>query len=233
MKNNPDSTTTFLRLLGGTLLAGLVAFQAAPAARAATLNYHVDVNTASLVGNSAGPFSLDLQLGRGDGLANTVTLGSFVFTGGTPTGTGTATGGASGGLGGSVTLADTGNINEFYQTFSANVTAVGFDVSTTLNPSAGTPDLFTVSILDNQLFPIPTTSPGAGTTAETDYLVGMPIDDRTTFSSVRTFTSNVSGSPTMGVTVSAVPEPSSAAWLGAALAGLGAWTALRRRRMVG
>ena len=214
------------------LLAATVALSATHAG-AATLSFHVDLDPTSLISNTATPFALDFQLGAGNGLSNTVTLSGFTFQGGNPTGTGTASGSASGDLATSLILMDLNTINEYYQTFSANVTRIGFNVTTTLNPSSGVPDLFTVSILDDQLNPIRTNSPGLGTSAATDYLVGVQIDDHTAFSSVRTYTSNVAGSTTLGVTAlasAAVPEPASFVSIGLAALGLGAWAGLRRGR---
>ena len=214
--------------LGLLLLGAFALLPAAGNSRAGTLNFHLDLSTASLVANPAAPFALDLQLSRGNGLPNTLTLSNFVFTGGAPVGAAAALGGASGNLGSSVVLRDTGTFNDLYQGFSGTTLDISFDVLSTLNPSAGTPGLFTVSILDQNLFPILTTSPGVGTTAETDYLVGVPIDDSSTLASVRTYSSTVAGSTTPGVSVTAsaaaVPEPSSvvllfALSLGGALGG--------------
>ena len=229
---------SFRRLRLGLLLGASAFLPVAGNSRAATLNFHLDLSTASLVANPAAPFALDLQLSRGNGLPNTLTLSNFVFAGGAPVGSAVTLGGASGNLGSSVVLQDTGALNDLYQVFSGTTLDISFDVLSTLNPSAGTPDLFAVSILDQNLFPILTTSPGVGTTAETDYLVGVPIDDSSTFASVRTYSSTVAGSTTPGASVTAsapVPEPSSVALLfalslgGAALGGGRSW---RRRRSV-
>lgn len=222
---------TNAQLLRLGLLLGVCAWLPARNSRAAALNFHLDLNTASLAANPAGPFSLDLQFSQGNGLPNTVTLSNFVFTAGAPAGSPTLSGGASGGLGSTVLLRDTSFLNEFYQGFSGTTLAISFDVSTTLNASAGTPDLFTVSILDLNLNPILTTSPGVGTSAETDYLVGVTVDDATTFSSVKTYTSNVPGSTTPGVSAAAtlaVPEPSSLVLLTLSLGAFGG-LALRRK----
>ena len=222
-------------LLLGASVAGLLLLPAVNTPAATTLSFHLDLNTAALVANPAAPFSLDLQFSQGNGLSNTLTLSNFVFTGGAPAGAATTLGGASGDLGSSVVLRDSSPLNDLYQGFSGTTLGISFDISSTLNPSAGTPNLFTVSILGADLLPILTTSPGVGTAAETDYLVGVPIDDATTFASVRTYTSNVPGSTTPGVTVAAspVPEPSSLGILLVALslgaAGQGLRTVRRRR----
>ncbi len=228
-----NTHVTLLRLGLGLLLGASGFLTATGNSRAATLNFHLDLNTASLIGNAAAPFALDLQFSQGNGLSNTVTVSNFVFTLGAPVGSATTSGGASGGLGSSVVLVDSSPINDLYQVFSGTTTGLAFDVSTTLNASAGTPNLFSVSILDKNLLPILTTSPGAGTPAETDYLVGVPIDDASTFSSVRTYSSTVTGSTTPGVTVAAspVPEPSGLALLLTALSlGAGGEAACWRRR---
>ena len=195
--------TSILRATCLGLIA--VATASAPDAGAATLSFHVNLNTALLTGNTAAPFAVDFQLGAGNGLANTVTLSGFTFQGGSATGSGVTMGNATGDLTNGVTLMDLSTINEYYQTYTTGVTSIGFNVTTTLNPSAGVPDLFTVSILDKQLNPIQTNSPGVGTSAETDYLVGLPVDDHTAFSSVQTYSSNVAGSTTPGVIATALP----------------------------
>lgn len=217
-----------IRHLSLSLLTGACLLLSAQISRA-DLAFHIDINTASLVGNAAAPFSLDFQLSQGNGLSNTVTLSHFTFTGGSATGSPTVTSGVTGDLGSTVVLHDTGSaINEFYQGFSGATTAIGFDVSTTLNASGGTPDLFTVSILDNSLANIQTTSPGSGTVSATDYLAGAPIDVTTVVASATTYTSNVSGSTTPGVTasVTAVPEPAAYGYT----IGLGALMVLLARR---
>jgi hypothetical protein len=92
-----------LRLALATLLL-------APAAAHADFIYNVTLNTAPLVGNAAGPFSLDFQLtGTGN---NTVTLSRFQFGGGAADTFGNGPfdgtfGGASGNISSSVTLTDT------------------------------------------------------------------------------------------------------------------------------
>src|SRR5438876_718777 len=74
---------------------------------AALLAFHVDVNTAPLVGNSAGPFSLDFQLIDGSGtlaVPNTVTLSNFTYGGGGAVGLPTLSPGATGSLTSTISL---------------------------------------------------------------------------------------------------------------------------------
>ncbi|SRR5579875_91984 len=126
----------------------------------ADIVYNFSMNTTPLVGN--GPFALDLQFldgsGSGDG-NNTVTLTNFAFGGGLPSGVGTATGGASGSLAAGVTLQDTSFFNEYYENFTPG-TLLSFTIDTTNVPDAGgTPDLFTVALLDSNGNELPTTGP--------------------------------------------------------------------------
>ena len=178
---------------------------------AATIEYFVDINTASLVGNASGPFSLDFQLNDGSGTGdgnNTATINNFTFGSGSAAGTANLSGGASGNLSSAVTLTDTSAFNEFYQTFDAGST-VSFDVTLTLNSDSGpTPDSFAFAILDNTLSNIPTTGVG-----DSYLLVNLgPTPGVVIGSSV---------SP--GVTLSAtpVPEPGSLSWISLGLLALG------------
>ncbi len=130
-----------------------------PPAHAGIL-YTVTLNTTALIGSA--PFTLDFQFLDGTGLAgdlndNTVSLTNFSFGGGTGLGGGSALGGASGSLSSGVLLHDTAFFNDYSEDFTPG-TLLKFDVSITnvFNPS-GIPDLFTLAILDNLGFEIPTT----------------------------------------------------------------------------
>lgn len=180
---------------------------------ASTIEYYVDINTASLVGNSSGPFSLDFQLNDGSGLGdanNTATINNFAFGTGGASGTANLSGGTSGALSSSVTLTDTTPFNEFYQTFNAGTT-LSFDVTLTLNSDSGpTPDSFAFAILDNNLNNIPTTGVG-----DSYLLVNLgPTPSVTT---------GFSSSPGVTVSVAAVPEPGSLAWVSLGLMAFGLW----------
>ena len=168
------------------------------------MTYNVTLNLSSLNAlNPNGPFSLDLQLIPGSGnVANTVTLSSFVFTGGTTTGAATLAGGATGSFASSVVLNSTvgGSFdNEIYQAFTSGVTSISFHADQTPNAEvvgSGTPapDQFNVAVLDSNLFNILTTDP-AGPTGN-DTLVNSDLGPNAT---VNTYT------------IAAAPEPSSMA----------------------
>jgi hypothetical protein len=197
--------------LGLALGAGVLFV--AQSGSAATIEYYVDVNTASLVGNSSGPFSLDFQLNDGSGLGdanNTATINNFSFGSGNASGTPNLAGGASGDLSSAVNLTDGAPFNEFYQTFNAGNT-LAFDVTLTLNSDAGqTPDSFAFAILDNNLYNLPTTGVG-----DTFLMVNLgPTPSVTT---------GLSTSPAVTVSVAAVPEPGSLAWVSLGLMVFGLW----------
>lgn len=121
--------------------------------------YTFTMDTTALVGN--GPFTLDLQFFDGSGAPgdlnnNTVTLTDFAFGSGSPSGGGTATGGASGSLATGVTLQDMEFFNEYYEDFTpGNTLSFSIDTTNVADPG-GTPDLFTVAILDNMGNELPT-----------------------------------------------------------------------------
>jgi hypothetical protein len=142
-------------ILCGLALAASLLFSA-PAARADAA-FLITVNTAPLVGHPAGPFMLNFQLTDGGGVAtNTVTLSGFQFGGGSAAGSPVLTGGASGSLASTVTLTDTGFLNDFRQGFTPGG-QLSFVVSLTTNVEAGgTPDLFSFAILDQTGAELPT-----------------------------------------------------------------------------
>ncbi len=187
------------------------AFLNAPTSRASLAFYHVDVNTAALIGNPSGPFSVDFQFNDGSGLGdgnNTGTVGNFTYGGGGASGSATQLGGASGDLYSGVVLTDTTPFNELFQGFTAGTT-LGFDVTLTTNVDPGsTPDAFSFAILDGSLANIPTTGVGDTLLLINLYPAGVNIQ------------TGASLNPA-GVIV-AVPEPSSLGILtfGLILAGL-------------
>jgi hypothetical protein len=216
------------------------ALLSAPAARA-DFHYNVQMNTSSLIGHVAGPFSLDFQLIDGDGVANnTVTLTNFVFGGGSPSGAPTLSGGASGDLSSAVALTDTTFLNEFTQGFTPGNT-LSFSLTTTnAFAGSGVPDAFSFAILDRTGAELPTASP-SGAFLQSDFGgLGGPT--------VQTFASDPNTAPAGGgsaltipaptvqiVGANAAPEPTPAALLGATalpLLGLLRRTARQRRPLI-
>jgi len=124
------------------------------------LTFQVELNTAPLTGNPAGPFSVDFQLIDGSGAGddnNTASIGALSFGGGNPSGAPTLVGGASGDSISGVQITDTGFLNEFIQRFIAG-TKLSFQIQLTTNPDVGFPDGFTFAILDAGGNTIPTES---------------------------------------------------------------------------
>src|SRR5690349_14032044 len=119
------------------------------------------MSTSPLVGNPAGPFSLDFQLNDGSAAGdgnNTAVLSGFFFGSGASLGSASVAGGASGDLGSSVTLTDSGFLNEFTQGFTPGAT-LQFLLNLSTNVDAGdTPDQFSFAILDSSGAQLPTLS---------------------------------------------------------------------------
>ena len=131
----------------------------------ANSNFSVFVDTSALVGNLAGPFSLDFQLNDGSGLGdgnNTASLSNFKFGGGSAVGGATTSGGATGDLTSGINITDSDwTFNEFYQGFlPGNWLSFNLSLSTNLD-LGGTPDLFSFAILDGNLMNLATQSLGS------------------------------------------------------------------------
>lgn len=141
------------------LVVLLASWATLPCALQADAIYGVSLDTTALIGNAAGPFSLDFQFTDGSGANdgnNTVTLSNFSFGAGGPTGLAAISGGVSGDLTSSLTLTDNAFLNEFTQTFTPGAT-LDFTVDLTTNvDSGGVPDEFTFAIFDNTGAAIPT-----------------------------------------------------------------------------
>jgi hypothetical protein len=141
-------------VLGLALAAG-----SAPICRAGLI-YNVSLNTSSLIGEAAGPFSLGFQFNDGSGPGdsnNTVILSNFQFgVGGSAAGSPSVFGGATGNLSSGITLTDSSFLNALAQPFNPGST-LGFRLQTTTNvDGGGTPDEFSFSILDSTGAQIPT-----------------------------------------------------------------------------
>jgi hypothetical protein len=163
--------------------------------------YNVSIDTAPLIGHTAGPFTLDLQFtdGSGSGDANnTVTLSNFLFGAGNPVGTPEAPlGGVSGDLGSMVTMTDSSFFNEFDQVFTPGATLT-FRLALTNNADSGSPDEFSLGILDNTGVEIPTLDPG-GALLVVDITPGSTV--------VSTFATDGTLSPAAGGSPISIPAP--------------------------
>ena len=205
-------------------------------------NYHVTVDTSTLLGTGNGPFYLDFQMNYGSGtIGNSATISNFSYGGGSVSGSPIVySGNPTGSIASSVSLADSAAhpFNELYQGFTPGGT-LSFDISVSNNGVGATPDALEFAILDNQTFQIPTTQP-TGSNDPQNGIDGLSLVDITiggdglgSYQQVYAHAYNGANNPSLGgdytgviVTVASVPEPSS--W---ALAGLcaGLFAFLRRR----
>jgi hypothetical protein len=202
----------------------LMIFLAVPSLFADVVD-QVSLNTAALIGNSSGPFTLDFQLVEGDGLSdslNTVALSNFSLGGGTIT---TPASSTSGGV--SVT-ATPFRLNMDESSFFADAeflftpgTMLSFQVDATTNIDTVAPDTFTFAIFDKNLNPVPTTNPNGFNTF-------LEIDLPTTGSGTQTISSSTDatqtniriGAPTVTPQTTVVPEPNSLALVASMIAGM-------------
>ncbi len=175
----------------------------------------ITLNTAPLVGDSAGPFSIAFELidgsGTGDG-NNTATLSDFQFGGGGPSGTPVVFGGTSGDLSSTVTLTDSSFLNFFIQQFTAG-DSLSFHLRLTTNVDAGpTPDGFSFSILDNTDTEIPTQGgPFFDVFLNVDINSSTPTIE--TFASDPTLTPAAGGPPIDIAAPQVTPVPEPGTWI--------------------
>ena len=193
--------------------------------------YNVAINTTQLIGHPAGPFYLYLAFTDGSGLddaANVVTISNVDFGGGSGLGGPTLFGGATGSLETSVSMTNSSFISVFSEQF-----APGLDLSFTLGLTSndepgGTPDRFTLFLLDSSGVALPTLSPAA------DYFLGVDLGSAGPIFDV--YGSDPSRAPSEGdpisipaPTISAVvPEPATCSLLGSVFLAIIFWKRLRR-----
>jgi hypothetical protein len=125
------------------------------------ISYRISVDTSPLAADPGAPFAIDFLLIGGDPLQNSVTIGNFQFGGGQATNAPAAytSLGASGDLNSSVFLTTTEFLNEFYQGFQPGASFT-FDLQFDSHVNSPTPDGFSFSILDSNLFNIQTNGVG-------------------------------------------------------------------------
>ena len=142
------------------LFAAAVAVSLAGAALAHGATFQISLDTSTLPGHPAGPFSLAFQLTDGSATNDgntTVVLDQFTFGGGSANGLPSLIGSATGSLSTSVTLVDTMFFSYFVESFTPGNT-LSFRLTANGGADAGgVPDLFALSILDGNGFELPTT----------------------------------------------------------------------------
>jgi hypothetical protein len=141
-----------LRIVAGVVIA------------TATFGSTISIDTASLEGNANAPFTLDFQFSDGSGTGdgnNTITLSDFNLAGGSLTLTSESGGVTVDDTPFEIQMTDISFFNESQFRFVPGATLT-FDLSTTSNADVGTPDTFTLAILDGSLNDLPTSNPDNG-----------------------------------------------------------------------
>jgi len=159
------------RVLSAVLVVWLVASW--QAAFAATTQYEISLNTAPLIGQSAGPFSVAFVLSSGNGLADggsSATVSNVNFGGGSGSGTPIVVGGVRGSLESGVTLTTSDFLGLFAESFVPGKTLRFTITMTTTRPRTEgfPPDRLTMLILDGTGTPLATLAP-----PYTDYFLGI------------------------------------------------------------
>lgn len=200
------------------VLALMLAMAQQRPAHAGIINGSVSLDTSGLSGTFELAFILTDGSGSGDA-NNTVTLTNFGFGTGGSAGTVDpllTTTGASGDFTTGVTLIDSEFFNVFAETFTAG-TLLTFDFGLTTNVDAGgTPDQFSMALLQSDGTPIPSSDPSGA-------LLVVNIDSANP--AFPTFATDVTPAPVVTFPATA-PEPATAPLLAVALIGA-CW--LRRR----
>jgi hypothetical protein len=194
-----------------------------PAVLANTISV-VTLDTAPLIGNASGPFTLDFQFIEGDGLGdsnNSITLSDFAFGGGSVS---TPASSSTGGITVTnspfvVTLVDSSFFQDVEFAFTPG-SALSFQFDATSNVDTVAPDTFTFAILDNTLTEIPTTNPnGFDTFLEVDLpTVGSGTQIISSGTDLTQTAIDISAPDVEPGSASSTPEPSSVCLAGAAFA---------------
>jgi len=197
----------------------------------ADITYTFSLDTTPLIGH--GTFMVDLQFLDGSGLPgdlnnNTVKLTSFAFGGGSASGGGTAAGGASGSLASGVMLKDTAFFNEYLESFTPGTLLAFTIVTTNVLDGGGTPDLFTLAILDHNGIELPTN--GSADEFLDVTLAGGANPQVETFGSAPGGAFSLAAPDVQPFSPAAVPEPSTCAELLTAMLGVGVLRLVHARK---
>jgi len=165
MRGRLSRLVVVLVCMGNTAIAGAV--------------YDITIDTSSLAGHAAQPFSLAFQLTDGSGVGNlssNVRVTNLDLGNGSSVGTSMALGGTTGDLSVGLNLSDSTFLNAFIQRFTPG-NFVKFRLNLVFTPEASeTPDHFSFSILDNSGVSIPTR---AGTPVDVlgslDFVQDLPV----------------------------------------------------------
>lgn len=179
----------------------------------------ITLDTAPLIGNASGPFTLDFQFIEGNGIGdsnNTITLSDFSFGGGAIT---TPPSSMTGGVTFTtmpfgITLVDSSFDQDVEFSFSPGTT-LSFLVDATSNIDTTAPDTFTFAIFDSTLTPIPTTDPNG---FDTFLDIGLPTAGTGTQiiasgTDLTQTTINIAAPTVVPLVTSNVPEPSTLVFL--------------------
>ena len=211
---------TLLGILVTVVLALAMATSQRPA-QAGIISGSVSLDTSALSGSFELAFILTDGSGTGDA-NNTVTLSNFLFGVGGSAGvvdTLLSTGGVSGDLTSSVSLVDSAFLNIFSSSFTAG-SLLSFDFDLTTNVDAeGTPDQFSLTLLQSDGTVINTDDPSGANS-----LLTVNLDSA--HPAFNVFASELTPAPIV-TEFSAAPEPSSLPLLTMALVGA-LWLTPRR-----
>lgn len=135
--------------------------------------YNVSLDTAPLVGHTAGPFYVELSFTDGSGVDdanNTITVSNISFGGGSALGSALGVGGASGSLESGVTIIDNTFLSLFYEQFAPGL-QLSFSLDLTTNDDAGgIPDRFSFPCSIASAFPCRRWRRLATTSSESIYI---------------------------------------------------------------
>jgi hypothetical protein len=198
---NEKALTNRCGIVRVVLLATSLALVSQTAHAGESAVFQVSVNTASMVGNSAGPFSIAIALTDGSGISagsSTVQVANVNFNGGKTLGSPVLFGGASGDLGSSAAITNTSFLGLLVESFLPG-SKLTFTLSLTAGHNkTGVPDRLTIFILDATGAPIATLAPAG------NFFIGIDLTSEDPAPEV--FGSDSVRPPFTGIPIS-IPRP--------------------------